>query len=62
MSYNRKTTDLYVVYGDYGFGYEEIYASENKQEAMRVFRDYNQNEPLIMHKVEKHRVAKFRKD
>lgn len=35
---------LYVVQGNFAIGWEDVYTSENKQESIDVYHDYNRND------------------
>jgi len=43
----RKTRDLYVVQGNYGYGHgwEDLTAAETRKEARSLLKDYRENEP-----------------
>lgn len=54
--YKRKTKDVYTLYGNYGYGWEELYDVDNKAEAIADFKCYTENEPQYKHKWSKRRV------
>lgn len=54
--YKRKTKDVYVLYGNYGYGWEELYDVETKAEALDDYRAYIENEPQYQFKWKKRRV------
>jgi len=41
----NKFTYLYVIQGNYGFGWEDLTQSENYKEARADLKDYRNNEP-----------------
>lgn len=45
MAYIRKTRDIYVVEGDYGWGFEEVTWCDTFKEAKQDIKDYRDNEP-----------------
>ena len=58
--YVRKTEDQWHTQGNYGCGWETVTIDDNKQDAMQMLRDYNENEPQYPHRVIKKRVRKER--
>ena len=56
MAYIRKTKDEYQILGDYGYGWECLFAEETLKEAKQMLKDYNENEPQYAHKIKKVRV------
>lgn len=40
----NKYTYLYVLQGEYGYGFEDLTASEDRAEVRRDLRDYQENE------------------
>ena len=53
--YKRKTKDVYLIIGNYGYGWEEITEEETRKEAVKQLRCYNENEPQYPHKIMKKR-------
>ena len=49
----RKTRDLYVVQGNYGYGqgWEDLTAAETRTEARGYLKDYRENEPGVPHRL-----------
>ena len=45
MAYTRKTRDLWVLEGNYGYGFEEVTYSDTYAEAKQDLKDYRANEP-----------------
>ena len=58
--YVRKTVDEWHTQGNYGCGWETVTIDDNKQDAMQMLRDYNENEPEYPHRLIKKRVRKER--
>lgn len=55
MAYVRKTKDVWVVEGDYGYGYEYLTASEDRAEARDDLRAYRENERGVSFRLRKTR-------
>lgn len=36
----RKTTDEFQIHGNYGYGFEEVTASDSRKEAISYLKDY----------------------
>jgi len=47
----RKTVDVWNVYGNYGAGWECVTAEASRREALRRLREYRENEPQYAHKL-----------
>lgn len=45
MAYTRKTTDEYTIQGDYGYGWEDLTASDSRKLARDDLKAYRANEP-----------------
>lgn len=59
MAYERKTYDEWRVYCNYGEGYEEVYASEDKADAHARFVEYVHEDTYARNvKLAKKRVPK----
>jgi hypothetical protein len=56
MAYVRKTKDEYQVQGNYGYGYEEVYSSDDKQDAKQRLKEYRDNEKGVSFKLVTKRV------
>lgn len=56
MAYQRKTKEEYRIYSNYGYGWEEVTASETRQEARALLKDYRDNEPQYPHMLKMVRV------
>ena len=56
MAYVRKTRTAYLIMGDYGSGFEEVTEEETRQDARRMLKDYNENEPQYPHLIAVRRV------
>lgn len=48
---------VYVVQGNYGYGWDDLTESESYRDARRDFRDYRDNEPFP-HRIVKRRIRK----
>ena len=55
MAYTRKTKDIWVVEGDYGYGWEYLTGSETRKEAKNDYEAYLLNEPNASHRLRKTR-------
>ncbi len=55
---NNKYEYLYVVQGHYGYGWEDLTASEDYKEMRDDLRAYRENEPAYPHRIIKRRVLK----
>jgi len=58
MAYTRRTQDEWVIYGNYGYGWEELTTESSYSEAKSQLRCYNENEPNIPHRLRIKRVKK----
>lgn len=58
MAYVRKTVDEYVVFGNYGYGWDEVTSEPTYGEAKKRLMEYRENEPRHLHKIVKRRVKK----
>ena len=56
MAYKRKTKDEYELYGNYGYGWDYILTEDDRLEAKKQLKCYNENEPGVPHKIIKRRV------
>ena len=54
----RTTKDVYVVQGNYGQGWEDVFESEDRKDAKDRLKEYNENEKEYAHKLITHRVKK----
>lgn len=54
--YQRKTKDIYILLGNYGYGWEEVLAEETKKEARERLKEYRENDPQHSYKLTKKRV------
>jgi hypothetical protein len=47
--YVRKTTDVFEIQGDYGYGhgYETVTSEENRKDAKARLKEYQENEPCV---------------
>ena len=54
--YVRKTRDEYRIMGDYGYGFEELYVTDSRKEALDDLWAYRKNEPFAYFKIERKRV------
>ena len=54
--YVRKTRDIYVLLGDYGYGWDEILIESTKKDILARLKEYQENEPNYLHKIKKKRV------
>lgn len=53
--YQRKTKDIYIIMGYYGYGWDELATYETRAEALEDYKLYKENEPQYMHKLIKKR-------
>lgn len=56
MAYIRKTKDEFCIMGNYGQGFEEVCAEDNRTEAKQRLKEYRENERGIEFKLVKKRV------
>lgn len=56
--YIRKTYDEYVLYGNYGYGWDEILTEKTWKEMKEQLKCYRENEPHVAFKASKRRVKK----
>lgn len=54
----RTTKDVFVVQGNYGQGWEDVYESEDRKDAKDRLKEYNENEKEYAHKLITRRVKK----
>ncbi|MBE3036952.1 MAG: hypothetical protein IMZ70_07740 [Candidatus Atribacteria bacterium] len=54
--YKRLTTDEYTVQGNYGQGWEDVTAEDNRKEARIRLQEYRENEPQYAHRLITRRV------
>lgn len=54
--YERKTKDVYVLFGDYGNGYEEVLEEDTRAEANEQLKTYRENAPEYSFYVKKKMV------
>ena len=55
MAYQRKTSDLFIIESDYGYGWEETISSDNRLDARQNLKDYRINQPEYSHRLIKRR-------
>ena len=55
--YTRKTTDEWVILGNYGYGWDELCSYSSCQEAKDDLKAYNENE-AYPHRLIKRRITK----
>ena len=55
--YVRKTVDVYVVQGHYGFGWEDLTEEDSRSEGLARLREYRANEQYA-HRLITRRVKK----
>ena len=60
--YIRKTYDVYDIFSDYGYGWEFTCGAENRKDAIRLLREYRENQPEYSHKIVKSREYKNEND
>lgn len=53
--YQRKTKDVYILMGHYGYRWEELATYETKKKALQDYKAYKENEPQYHHKIIKKR-------
>ena len=51
MTYQRKTQDVWIVQGAYGYGWEDVTAEDRRREALARLREYRENEPQYPHRL-----------
>lgn len=56
--YIRKTEDEWVIFGNYGYGWDELCCYDSYAEAKADYRAYRENEPNYPHKLIKRRIKK----
>lgn len=56
MAYKRKTRDEWRLLGNYGYGWDVILTEDTRAEALEQLKTYRENEPGIMHILERVRV------
>jgi hypothetical protein len=54
--YTRKTTDEYIVQGNYSQGWEDETTEETWREGMRRLKEYRDNMPEYPHRLIKKRI------
>lgn len=54
--YQRKTTDEFTIQGNYGQGWEDVTAEDNRREARERLKEYRENEPQYPHRLITRRV------
>jgi hypothetical protein len=59
MAYTRKTEDEYQIHGNYGYGWEEVCAEDNRKDAILRLREYRENQPEYPVRLMKKRVPKY---
>ena len=55
MTYQRKTSDVFVIESNYGYGWEETTASDARREAIEDLKAYRLNQPEYSHRLIKRR-------
>ena len=55
MAYKRKTKDVWVVQGNYGYGWDDVVEEETRKEAWDMLLCYTENEPKYQHRVKRRR-------
>jgi len=56
MPYQRKTTDIYAIEGDYGQGFECVNTETTFAAAKKSVREYRQNEKGTAFRITKKRI------
>lgn len=56
--YQRKTTDEYIVQGNYGYGWDDLTTEVSMKGAKAMRRTYDENEKSVAHRIIKRRVKK----
>lgn len=56
--YQRKTTDEYIVQGNYGYGWDDLTTEVSMKDAKATRRTYDDNEKGVAHRIIKRRVRK----
>ena len=60
MEYERKTVYVYEIWSNYGYGWEAECECEDRADAKRLLREYNENAPQGAHKLRHRRIPKDR--
>ena len=60
MAYERKTVDVYEVWGNYGYYWEAVCEGENRASAIRLLKEYRENAPRYSYKLRHRRIPKER--
>ena len=55
MSYRRNTADEYVLFADYGYGWDEVLMEADKKEIRQRLKEYRQNTCAVL-KIAKRRI------
>ncbi len=58
MAYERKTVDTWEIWSNYGYGWDFECGAEDRKDAWRLLREYNENMPQFPHRIKKRRVKK----
>ena len=45
MAYTRKTYDEYVLWGDWGYGWDEVLTESTRREINERLKEYRENDP-----------------
>jgi hypothetical protein len=54
--YKRKTSDEWIIQGNYGQGFEDVDINETYKLAKENYKLYKENEPQYAHRLIKHRI------
>ena len=54
--YCRKTKDVYVLEGNYGYGWDFLCEYDNRKDALNDLKTYRENEIGYVHRIIKRRV------
>ena len=55
MAYRRKTKDVWEIQGDYGCGWETVCEEDNRTDARKQLRCYEENERKYPHRIKTRR-------
>jgi len=50
-AYQRKTKDVYVVQGNYGYGWDDLFEEDTWLDAKQALKEYQENEPQYSHRI-----------
>lgn len=57
-NYVRKTEDVYILMGNWGYGWDEVLTESTMKEARQRLREYLENDKTASYKIVKKRIRK----